>query len=94
MCLPFPFAGVIVGHYLQRVTSSVALGAELVYQRGPRVPGGEITVLSLASKITGKTLRDFFALFCSKYVTLKSKWLVLIFGPYSLLLLEKENVGK
>lgn len=46
--------GVIVGHYLQRVTSSVALGAELVYQRGPRVPGGEITVLSLASKITGE----------------------------------------
>ena len=49
------FVGVIVGHYLQRVTSHVALGAELVYQRGPRVPGGEIAVLSLASKITGKT---------------------------------------
>lgn len=46
--------GVIVGHYLQRVTPSVALGAELVYQRGPRVPGGEITVISLASKITGE----------------------------------------
>lgn len=74
MCLVFPFAGVIVGHYLQRVTSSVALGAELVYQRGPRVPGGEITVLSLASKITGKTFKDFFfALFCPRTVTINNE---------------------
>lgn len=49
-----------MGHYLQRVTPGVALGAELVYQRGPRVPGGEIAVLSLASKITGKEYLDCY----------------------------------
>lgn len=59
-----------MGHYLQRVTSSVALGAELVYQRGPRVPGGEITVLSLASKITGKTLRKFLLQWFAKELRL------------------------
>jgi len=35
-------AGVAVVHYLQNVTSRVALGAELAYQYGPQVPGNQI----------------------------------------------------
>lgn len=43
-------SGVIVLHYLQCVTSRLALGAELAYQKGPAVPGGEIALLSAAAK--------------------------------------------
>ncbi|XP_066991195.1 mitochondrial import receptor subunit TOM40 homolog 1 [Anabrus simplex] len=46
-------SGVVVAHYLQSVTKSVALGAELAYQYGPSVPGGEIAVLSAAGRYTG-----------------------------------------
>lgn len=46
-------SGVLVAHYLQSVTPSVALGAELAYQYGPNVPGGEIAVLSAAARYTG-----------------------------------------
>lgn len=46
-------SGVIVGHYLQSVSKSVALGAELAYQYGPNVPGGEIAVLSAAARYAG-----------------------------------------
>ncbi|PSN40781.1 hypothetical protein C0J52_07190 [Blattella germanica] len=46
--------GVLVSHYLQSVTPSVALGAELAYQYGPNVPGCEIAVLSAAARYTGK----------------------------------------
>ncbi|KAJ9591951.1 hypothetical protein L9F63_001553 [Diploptera punctata] len=46
-------SGVLVAHYLQSVTSRVALGAELAYQYGPNVPGGEIAVLSAAARYTG-----------------------------------------
>lgn len=42
--------GVVVLHYLQSVTSNLALGSELAYQRGPSVPGGEIALLSVAAK--------------------------------------------
>ena len=42
--------GVIVGHYLQSVTPRVALGAELAYQYGAQVPGGQIAILSVAGK--------------------------------------------
>jgi len=44
----------MVGHYLQSVTPKLALGAELAYQYGPQVPGGEIAVLSLAGRYTAK----------------------------------------
>ena len=47
------FAGVLVSHYLQSVTPSVALGAELAYQYGPNVPGGEIAILGAAARYTG-----------------------------------------
>jgi len=43
-------SGVVVLHYLQAVTSRLALGSELAYQRGPAVPGGEIALLSAAAK--------------------------------------------
>lgn len=46
-------SGVIVAHYLQNVLPNVALGAELAYQYGPQVPGGEIAVLSMAGRYSG-----------------------------------------
>lgn len=55
--------GVVVGHYLQSVSKSADLGAELAYQYGPQVPGGEIAVLSLAGRYTGKSL-PIFCWFC------------------------------
>merc|ERR1719219_2225829 len=45
--------GVMVAHYLQKVTSGLAMGAELAYQVSPQIPGGHIGVLSLASRYTG-----------------------------------------
>ncbi|KAK8762483.1 mitochondrial import receptor subunit TOM40 homolog 1-like [Amblyomma americanum] len=46
-------SGVVVAHYLQNVVPNVALGAELAFQYGPQVPGGEIAVLSMAGRYTG-----------------------------------------
>ena len=43
-------SGVAVLHYLQSVTSKLALGAELAYQKGSGIPGGEIALLSCAGK--------------------------------------------
>ncbi|XP_030758290.1 mitochondrial import receptor subunit TOM40 homolog 1-like [Sitophilus oryzae] len=43
-------SGVVVLHYLQAVTSRLALGTELAYQKGPGVPGGEIALLSVAGR--------------------------------------------
>ncbi|KAK3083044.1 hypothetical protein FSP39_012496 [Pinctada imbricata] len=48
-------SGVIVGQYLQNITSRFAAGAELVYQYGGQVPGGEFAILSAATKITGNS---------------------------------------
>lgn len=39
-------------HYLQSVTPSVALGGEFAYQEGPSVPGGHVTVVSVAGRYT------------------------------------------
>ncbi|XP_074652355.1 mitochondrial import receptor subunit TOM40 homolog 1-like [Tubulanus polymorphus] len=47
-------SGIVVSQYLQNVTSKLALGAELLYQYGPQVPGSEITVLTLAGRYLGK----------------------------------------
>lgn len=47
-------SGVLVGHYLQSVSKNADLGAELAYQYGPQVPGGEIAVLSIAGRYSGK----------------------------------------
>ncbi|XP_065093165.1 mitochondrial import receptor subunit TOM40 homolog 1-like [Ochlerotatus camptorhynchus] len=43
-------SGVLVGHYLQAVTNSLALGGELAYQYGPAVPGGQIAIMSAAAR--------------------------------------------
>lgn len=43
-------SGVLVGHYLQSVTSKLALGTEIAYQYGPQVPGGEIAIVSAAGR--------------------------------------------
>lgn len=43
-------SGVFVAHYLQSVTNKMALGAELAYQYGPAVPGGEIAIVSAAGR--------------------------------------------
>lgn len=53
-------AGLLVTHYLQSITPSIALGAELVYQYGPSVPGGEIALLSAAARYTGKMVWILF----------------------------------
>lgn len=45
-------SGVIVAHYLQAVTSKLALGGELAYQYGPAVPGGQIAIASAAARYT------------------------------------------
>ncbi|KAL4706659.1 hypothetical protein ACJJTC_005044 [Scirpophaga incertulas] len=45
-------SAVFVGHYLQSVSRRAALGAELVYQAGTRVPGGEVAIASAAARYT------------------------------------------
>jgi len=50
---PISGSGLFVGQYLQRVTSRLALGSELLYQFGQQIPGGEISVLSLAGRYSG-----------------------------------------
>ncbi|XP_076367070.1 mitochondrial import receptor subunit TOM40 homolog 1-like [Tachypleus tridentatus] len=47
-------SGVAVLHYLQSVTAKVVAGAELAYQYGSQVSGGEIAVLSLAGRYSGQ----------------------------------------
>lgn len=37
-------------HYLQSITPKLALGGELIYQQGPGVPGGYISIFSLAGR--------------------------------------------
>lgn len=46
------FLGVLVMHYLQSISPSIALGGELAYQRGPGLPGGQIVVVSAAGRYT------------------------------------------
>ena len=46
-------SGIVVGQYLQSVTHSLSLGAELMYQRGSQIPGGQISILSLGGKYSG-----------------------------------------
>lgn len=43
-------SGIVIAHYLQSITPSLALGGELVYHRRP---GEEGTVMSLAGRYTG-----------------------------------------
>ncbi|KAG5891690.1 hypothetical protein JTB14_021160 [Gonioctena quinquepunctata] len=50
-------SGVVVLHYLQAVTSRLALGSEIAYQKGPGIPGGEIALLSAAGKYTTENVQ-------------------------------------
>ncbi|XP_058797387.1 mitochondrial import receptor subunit TOM40 homolog 1 [Phymastichus coffea] len=43
-------SGLAVFHYLQSITPKLALGGELIYQQGPGVPGGYISIISLAGR--------------------------------------------
>lgn len=43
-------SGVMVLHYLQSITTNLALGAEIAYQAGTQIPGGEIAILSAAAR--------------------------------------------
>lgn len=47
-------SGVIVSQYLQNVSSNLALGAELLYQFGPTVPGRQLGVYTVAARYSGK----------------------------------------
>ncbi|CAG0897058.1 unnamed protein product [Cyprideis torosa] len=44
------FSGVYVAQYLQSVSKSISLGSDLIYQRGPAVPGGQVAILKVVSK--------------------------------------------
>jgi len=46
----FSGTGMGIAHYIQSVTPSVSLGAELAYQASPQIPGGHIGVLSLLAR--------------------------------------------
>lgn len=46
------FSGVLVLHYLQTLTPSLALGGELAYQRGTALPGGQISLMAGAIRYT------------------------------------------
>ena len=61
----FLFLGVLVGHYLQKVTENLALGAELVYQRGPNIPGKQMSIYTLGGKYAG-TPHKYLKYFCGE----------------------------
>jgi len=50
---PINMQGLLVAHYLQRITSNLSAGAELMYHRGNQVPGGEIAIMSLGGRYSG-----------------------------------------
>jgi len=45
-------SGIVVGHYLRRLTKKIDVGAELVYQYGRQIPGGQVSVLSYGFRYT------------------------------------------
>ncbi|XP_064651010.1 mitochondrial import receptor subunit TOM40 homolog 1-like [Lineus longissimus] len=47
-------SGIIVNQYLQNLSKNFAMGAELLYQYGPQVPGREIAVFTLAARYSSK----------------------------------------
>jgi mitochondrial import receptor subunit TOM40 len=49
----FNESGIAVLHFLQGVTPRIALGAELMYQQSPQIPGGSATLLSGSARYTG-----------------------------------------
>jgi len=47
-------SGILISHYLQKIIPNLNLGAELVYQFGPQVPGKQIAVYSVGGSYVGK----------------------------------------
>ena len=45
-------SGIIVGHYLRRITERFDLGAEYVYQFDPKLPGSQICALTYGGRYT------------------------------------------
>ena len=43
-----------MAQYMQSVTQKLDLGAELLYQRGAQVPGGQIGIYTIAGRYTGE----------------------------------------
>lgn len=52
--------GIGVLQYLQAITPKICVGAELMYQRAPQIPGGGATVLNMCGRYTGTNLYNFY----------------------------------
>lgn len=50
----FNETGIGVFHFLQQVHPRVCLGAELMYQQSPQIPGGAATALTCSGRYTSK----------------------------------------
>ena len=50
-------SGMCVFQYLQNVTSRLCMGAEMLYQYGPNVPGSEIAIYTIAGRYASKSQR-------------------------------------
>ena len=48
-------AGICVLQHLARVTRNLDIGAELLYQANPMMPGGHIGITSFAARYRGRT---------------------------------------
>lgn len=48
-------SGIVVCQYLQSVTKAISLGAELMYQKGQQLPGGQVPVLTVGGKYNGNS---------------------------------------
>jgi len=46
-------SGIVISHFLKKIAPRVNLGAELVYQFGPQIPGKQIAVYSLGGSLSG-----------------------------------------
>jgi len=49
----FSSTGIGVVQFLQAINPKIAVGAEVMYQKSPQIPGGAATVLSLCGRFTG-----------------------------------------
>lgn len=50
----FNETGIGVFHYLQAITPRICLGAELMFQKAPQIPGGQATALTCSGRYTSK----------------------------------------
>jgi hypothetical protein len=52
-------SGLAVGQYLQRITPSLDIGTECMYQKGGHIPGGQVAVMSMSARLKGKIIAVF-----------------------------------